>query len=54
MFLDRPATHVLAFEGNSLVEWFEGNFQEYEADKLRRLGADAANPHRITYKRLTL
>ncbi|HET7714669.1 MAG TPA: energy-dependent translational throttle protein EttA [Bauldia sp.] len=52
MFLDRLATHILAFEGNSHVEWFEGNFEEYEADKVRRLGADAANPHRVKYKRL--
>ncbi len=52
MFLDRLATHILAFEGDSHVEWFEGNFEEYEADKVRRLGADAANPHRIKYKRL--
>ncbi|CAN5310368.1 energy-dependent translational throttle protein EttA [soil metagenome] len=52
MFLDRLATHILAFEGDSHVEWFEGNFDEYEADKLRRLGADAANHHRVKYKRL--
>jgi len=52
MFLDRLATHILAFEGDSHVEWFEGNYEEYEADKVRRLGADAANPHRIKYKRL--
>jgi ATP-binding cassette ChvD family protein len=51
MFLDRLATHILAFEGDSHVEWFEGNFEDYEADKVRRLGADAANPHRIKYKR---
>ena len=50
MFLDRLATHILAFEGDSHVEWFEGNFEEYEADKVRRLGADAANPHRVKYK----
>ncbi len=50
MFLDRLATHILAFEGDSHVEWFEGNFEEYEADKLRRLGADAANHHRVKYK----
>ena len=49
-FLDRLATHILAFEGDSHVEWFEGNFEEYEADKLRRLGADAANHHRLKYK----
>jgi ATP-binding cassette ChvD family protein len=51
MFLDRLATHILAFEGDSHVEWFEGNFDEYEADKIRRLGAEAANPHRVKYKR---
>jgi ATP-binding cassette ChvD family protein len=51
MFLDRLATHILAFEGDSHVEWFEGNFEEYEADKVRRLGADAANPHRVKYKK---
>ena len=51
-FLDRIATHMLAFEGNSHVEWFEGNFADYEADKKRRLGDDAASqPHRITYKK---
>ena len=48
-FLDRLATHILAFEGDSRVEWFEGNFQAYEADKRRRLGADATEPHRIKY-----
>lgn len=53
MFLDRLATHMLAFEGNSHVEWFEGNFEDYEKDKIRRLGQDAANPHRIKYKPLT-
>ncbi|WP_193335198.1 energy-dependent translational throttle protein EttA [Devosia beringensis] len=53
MFLDRLATHMLAFEGNSHVEWFEGNFADYEADKIRRLGADAVNPKRATYKPLT-
>lgn len=53
MFLDRLATHMLAFEGDSHVEWFEGNFQDYEADKVRRLGADAVNPHRVSYKKLT-
>jgi ATPase subunit of ABC transporter with duplicated ATPase domains len=50
-FLDRMATHMLAFEGDSHVEWFEGNFQDYEADKKRRLGIDADQPHRIKYKR---
>ena len=53
MFLDRLATHMLAFEGDSHVEWFEGNFADYEADKVRRLGADAVNPKRATYKPLT-
>ena len=52
-FLDRIATHMLAFEGDSHVEWFEGNFEDYEADKARRLGPEALNPHRMTYKRLT-
>src|SRR5829696_8600136 len=52
-FLDRIATHILAFEGNSHVEWFAGNFEEYEADKKRRLGADADQPHRIKYRKLT-
>jgi len=50
-FLDRIATHILAFEGDSHVEWFEGNFQDYEADKKRRLGAAAEIPHRIKYKK---
>jgi ATP-binding cassette ChvD family protein len=50
-FLDRIATHMLAFEGESHVEWFEGNFQDYEADKTRRLGVDAGVPHRIKYKK---
>ncbi|MFA6698719.1 MAG: energy-dependent translational throttle protein EttA [Thiomicrospira sp.] len=49
-FLDRIATHILAFEGDSHVEWFEGNFSDYEADLKRRKGADAAQPHRIKYK----
>jgi ATP-binding cassette ChvD family protein len=53
MFLDRVATHILAFEGDSRVEWFEGNFQDYEEDKKRRLGADAVNPKRITYRQFT-
>src|SRR4030095_3205560 len=52
-FLDRIATHILAFEGDSHVEWFQGNFQDYEADKKRRLGADADQPHKIKYKRFT-
>ncbi|MSP29025.1 MAG: energy-dependent translational throttle protein EttA [Acetobacteraceae bacterium] len=51
-FLDRLATHILAFEGDSHVEWFQGNFQSYEEDKRRRLGADAAEPHRIKYRPL--
>jgi ATP-binding cassette ChvD family protein len=52
-FLDRIATHMLAFEGDSHVEWFEGNFQDYEADKKRRLGVAAEIPHRIKYKKFT-
>ncbi len=52
-FLDRIATHILAFEGDSHVEWFEGNFQDYEADKKRRLGDAAVEPHRIKFKPLT-
>ena len=51
-FLDRIATHILAFEGNSHVEWFEGNFADYEADRHRRFGTDADQPHRIKYKPL--
>jgi len=51
-FLDRIATHILAFEGDSQVVWFEGNYADYEADRKRRLGADADQPHRIKYKRL--
>ena len=51
-FLDRVATHVLAFEGDSQVEWFEGNFEAYEESRHRRLGAEADQPHRIAYKRL--
>jgi ATPase subunit of ABC transporter with duplicated ATPase domains len=51
-FLDRIATHMLAFEGDSYVHWFEGNYQDYEAERKRRLGADAEQPHRIRYKRL--
>ena len=49
-FLDRIATHILSFEGDSHVEWFEGNFASYEEDKKRRLGADAVEPHRIKYR----
>jgi energy-dependent translational throttle protein EttA len=52
-FLDRIATHMLAFEGDSHVEWFEGNFQDYEKDKMRRLGTDTVIPHRIKYKKFT-
>jgi ATP-binding cassette ChvD family protein len=52
-FLDRIATHMLAFEGDSHVEWFEGNFQDYEKDKMRRLGQDSVIPHRVKYKKLT-
>jgi ATP-binding cassette ChvD family protein len=52
-FLDRIATHILAFEGDSQVEWFEGNYQEYEADRRRRLGTAADQPHRIKYRKLT-
>ncbi|HVT26301.1 MAG TPA: energy-dependent translational throttle protein EttA [Rhizomicrobium sp.] len=52
-FLDRIATHMLAFEGDSHVEWFEGNYQDYEADKKRRLGIDADQPHKLKYKRFT-
>ena len=51
-FLDRIATHILAFEGDSHAEWFEGNYEDYEADKKRRLGKEAAEPHRIKYKPL--
>src|SRR5881392_4003827 len=52
-FLDRIATHILSFEGDSHVEWFEGNFQDYEIDKMRRLGTDSVIPHRMKYKKLT-
>ena len=51
-FLDRIATHILAFEGDSDVVWFEGNYQDYEADRRRRLGDEADQPHRIRYKRI--
>ena len=51
-FLDRIATHMLAFEGDSRVSWFEGNYADCEADKVRRLGAEAARPHRVTYRKL--
>ena len=52
-FLDRIATHMLAFEGESEVVWFEGNYQDYEADRHRRLGSAADQPHRIKYRKLT-
>jgi ATPase subunit of ABC transporter with duplicated ATPase domains len=52
-FLDRVATHMLAFEGESHVEWFEGNFADYEEDKKRRLGTDSTIPHRIKYKKFS-
>jgi ATPase subunit of ABC transporter with duplicated ATPase domains len=52
-FLDRIATHILAFEGDSQTVWFEGNYQDYEADRKRRLGAEADQPHRIKYRKLT-
>ena len=52
-FLDRIATHMLAFEGDSKVVWFEGNYQDYEADRHRRLGAEADQPHRIKFRKLT-
>jgi len=52
-FLDRLATHILAFEGDSRVEWFEGNFEAYEEDKVRRLGEEATRPHRMSYRKLT-
>ena len=52
-FLDRIATHILAFEGDSRVVWFEGNYEDYEADRKRRLGAEADRPHRIKYRKLT-
>ena len=51
-FLDRIATHILAFEGDSVVTWFEGNYQDYEKDYKRRKGADADQPHRIKYRRM--
>jgi ATPase subunit of ABC transporter with duplicated ATPase domains len=52
-FLDRLATHILAFEGDSHVEWFEGNFEAYEQDKIRRLGEEATRPHSTSYRKLT-
>ena len=53
-FLDRIATHILAFEGESQVRFFDGNYSEYEADRKRRLGIDAERPHRISYRKLTI
>jgi ATPase subunit of ABC transporter with duplicated ATPase domains len=53
MFLDRLCTHILAFEGDSHVEWFEGNFESYEEDKKRRLGEDSVMPKRVKYKRFS-
>jgi sulfate-transporting ATPase len=53
-FLDRIATHILAFEGDSRVVFFEGNYHDYEADKIKRLGEEAARPKRIRYRPLTL
>ena len=52
-FLDRIATHMLAFEGDSHVEWFEGNFADYEEDKKRRLGVESLTPHRMKYKKFS-
>ena len=52
-FLDRTATHILAFEGESKVVWFEGNYSEYEANRKKRLGKEAERPHRVRYKKLT-
>ena len=52
-FLDRIATHILAWEGGSSWFWFEGNFESYEKNKIERLGAEAARPHRVTYRKLT-
>ena len=52
-FLDRVATHILAYEGDSKWFWFEGNFADYEKNKVERLGPEAARPHRATYRKLT-
>jgi ATPase subunit of ABC transporter with duplicated ATPase domains len=52
-FLDRVATHILAFEGDSRVVWFDGNYSEYEEDKRKRLGVEASQPHRIRYRQLS-
>jgi ATPase subunit of ABC transporter with duplicated ATPase domains len=51
-FLDRVATHILAYEGDSTWFWFEGNFQDYEKNKIERLGQDSIRPHRATYRKL--
>jgi ATPase subunit of ABC transporter with duplicated ATPase domains len=51
-FLDRVATHILAFEGDSQLKWFDGNYSDYEADRRKRLGSDADTPHRIRYRNL--
>jgi len=53
-FLDRVASHMLAFEGDAQVKWFEGNYQDYEADRKARLGQDAAQPHRMRYKKIAV
>ncbi|MEY3859683.1 MAG: hypothetical protein RL568_1113, partial [Actinomycetota bacterium] len=52
-FLDRVATHILAYEGDAKWFWFEGNFESYEANKIERLGSEASRPHRMTYRKLT-
>ena len=52
-FLDRVATHIMAFEGDSKVVWFEGNYSEYDADRKKRMGKEADQPHRIRYRKLT-
>jgi ATPase subunit of ABC transporter with duplicated ATPase domains len=52
-FLDRVATHILAFEGDSRVVWYDGNYSEYEEDKRKRLGTEADQPHRIRYRQMT-
>jgi ATPase subunit of ABC transporter with duplicated ATPase domains len=51
-FLDRVATHILAFEDDGKIVWFEGNFQDYEADRVKRLGDEAKNPHRVKFRKL--
>jgi sulfate-transporting ATPase len=52
-FLDRICTHILAFEGESQVRWFDGNYSEYEEDRRKRLGSEADRPHRIVYRKMT-